>query len=404
MYTGVGSAPLTAAATAWDGLASDLTSTATSVQSAISGLTGTWTGPSAAAQASAATPYITWLNNTAAQAAQIGQQAKTAAGLFETAHAAHVPPPVIAANRALLLALISTNFFGQNTPAIMATEAHYEEMWAQDAAAMDSYHAASQTNAAALQKPSPAPPVSKSVGQDQAAALAGQGSQVPPWLENIGSHLGIQGLDGTWSGDLTALGNAFSGAATGGGDAATGAGAGVGGLQGLYYSALFGSLPARVLIPMLVSLARAAGAGGLGGAGLAGSSAAADGAAASAPTALMNQIGEFVDGKLHGAVGTLVGHFNTATQSISAKLGQAASMGSLKVPQAWSAAAEGMNRAAPVLPSTTVSAPVQPMSASSGGMPGGPFGNAMLGAMAGRGMGSVAAKAPKVIPRSPAGG
>jgi PPE-repeat protein len=50
-----------------------------------------------------------------------------------------VPPPVIAANRALLLELIATNFFGQNTPAIAATEALYAEMWAQDAAAMYGY-------------------------------------------------------------------------------------------------------------------------------------------------------------------------------------------------------------------------------------------------------------------------
>jgi hypothetical protein len=99
----------------------------------------------------------------------------------------------------------------------------------------------------------------------------------------------------------------------------------------------------------------------------------------------------------------LAGHFSSATNAISAKLGQAASMGALKVPQAWSMAADGMVRAAPVLPSTTVSAPIQTMSASSG-LPGGPFGNALMGAMAGRGLGAVAAKAPKVMPRSPAGG
>jgi PPE-repeat protein len=50
-----------------------------------------------------------------------------------------VPPPVIAANRVLLMTLVATNFFGQNTPAIAATEAQYMEMWAQDAAAMYSY-------------------------------------------------------------------------------------------------------------------------------------------------------------------------------------------------------------------------------------------------------------------------
>ena len=54
-----------------------------------------------------------------------------------------VPPPVIAANRVLLMTLIATNFFGQNTPAIAATEAQYMEMWAQDAAAMYGYAATS---------------------------------------------------------------------------------------------------------------------------------------------------------------------------------------------------------------------------------------------------------------------
>ena len=45
-----------------------------------------------------------------------------------------VPPAVVAANRAQLATLVATNVFGQNTPAIAATEAQYAEMWAQDAA------------------------------------------------------------------------------------------------------------------------------------------------------------------------------------------------------------------------------------------------------------------------------
>ncbi len=35
-----------------------------------------------------------------------------------------------------LAILVATNFFGQNTPAITATETEYAEMWAQDAVAM----------------------------------------------------------------------------------------------------------------------------------------------------------------------------------------------------------------------------------------------------------------------------
>jgi PPE-repeat protein len=60
-----------------------------------------------------------------------------------------VPPPVIAANRAELSLLVASSLFGQNTPAIMATEAQYAEMWAQDAAAMFDY-AVSTASAATL--------------------------------------------------------------------------------------------------------------------------------------------------------------------------------------------------------------------------------------------------------------
>jgi PPE-repeat protein len=54
-----------------------------------------------------------------------------------------VPPPLIAANRAQLTALIATNFFGQNTAAIAATEEQYAAMWAQDATAMYGYASSS---------------------------------------------------------------------------------------------------------------------------------------------------------------------------------------------------------------------------------------------------------------------
>jgi PPE-repeat protein len=54
-----------------------------------------------------------------------------------------VPPPLIVANRSQLATLVATNFLGQNAAAIAATEAHYGQMWAQDAAAMYGYAAAS---------------------------------------------------------------------------------------------------------------------------------------------------------------------------------------------------------------------------------------------------------------------
>ncbi len=146
MYVGPGSGPMLAAAAAWDELAAELQSTAASYGSTIEGLTvGPWTGPSSIAMAAAAAPYVTWISAAGAQAEQAATQAKLAAGAYETAFAATVPPPVIAANRALLMMLIATNILGQNTAAIAATEAQYMEMWAQDAAAMYSYAGSSAT-------------------------------------------------------------------------------------------------------------------------------------------------------------------------------------------------------------------------------------------------------------------
>jgi PPE-repeat protein len=157
MYTGPGAGPMLAAAAAWDGLASELHSAAISYESVISELgAGPWLGAASAAMTAAAGPYVAWMRSTATQAEQTAAQAKAAAAAYEVTFAAMVPPPVIAANRALLQALVTTNLFGQNTPAIAATETLYAEMWAQDATAMYGYAGAS-TSATTLPPFTPAP-------------------------------------------------------------------------------------------------------------------------------------------------------------------------------------------------------------------------------------------------------
>ncbi|ORW11959.1 hypothetical protein AWC15_15845 [Mycobacterium lacus] len=146
MYSGPGMGPMLAAAAAWDGLAAELGSAASGYASVISELSSSpWLGPASMAMVASATPYFTWLDSAAELAEQAGMQARAAAAAYEAAFAMTVPPPVIAANRVLLMTLIATNFFGQNTPAIAATEAQYAEMWAQDAAAMYGYAGASAT-------------------------------------------------------------------------------------------------------------------------------------------------------------------------------------------------------------------------------------------------------------------
>ncbi len=133
--------------------------------------------------AAAATPQIAWLTSTAEQAAQTGAQAVAAASAYEAAFLATVPPPVIEANRALLAGLLATNFLGQNTAAIAATEAQYLEFWAQDAAAMYGYSGAS---AAAAELPTLTP-------QSVAANLSGLYAQFNAQINAVNSSLASAG-------------------------------------------------------------------------------------------------------------------------------------------------------------------------------------------------------------------
>jgi PPE-repeat protein len=140
MYAGPGSGPMMAAAQAWGSLADELYTAASAYQSVVSELaSGSWSGPSSTSMTAAAGTYVEWLSATAAQAEETAAQAQAAAAGYEAAFAMTVPPPEIAANRSLLAVLVATNFLGQNTPAIAATEALYAEMWAQDAVAMYGY-------------------------------------------------------------------------------------------------------------------------------------------------------------------------------------------------------------------------------------------------------------------------
>jgi PPE-repeat protein len=167
-----------AAATAWDALSEELELVAGGYDSVIAELVTGWAGPSATAMAAAAKPYATWMHNTAVLAEQTASQAKAAAAAFESAFAMTVPPPVIAANRAQLMALIATNFFGQNTPAIAATEVAYGAMWAQDATAMYIY-AGDSAGATTLTSFTPAPETTNPAGSanQTAAAVTGPAAQ-----------------------------------------------------------------------------------------------------------------------------------------------------------------------------------------------------------------------------------
>jgi PPE-repeat protein len=396
MYAGAGAGPLMAAATTWDELAADLESTAVSYQTVITNLTtGSWLGPSSASMATAAQPYVAWLQSAAATAAQTGLQAKAAAAAYEDAFVSTVPPAVIASNRALLAALIATNFLGQNTPAIAATEAQYMEMWFQDGLTMDTYSAVSQ-QAAALPQPTAAPPVGDNGTSGNAAAaaqstantanttslftdletlaesyvgFAPSGNSTTTALTSVLGDLGITG--GVQSDLLSVLGPTL------------GSTEGVLlPIQGTYYAAMFASMPARMLISMSNSMQ-------------------ASQMTLASNQALLGSVQQLVDSKLQLGVGGIAGQLRSFGSSVQAQLVSAHRLGGLSIPGAWQKAAPEMSRAAPMLPGTSVSEPTM-----STGLPNSPFTQALMGAMSGRGMGSMGAKppAPKVVQESPAGG
>ncbi|WP_322859236.1 PPE family protein [Mycobacterium europaeum] len=173
MYAGAGSGPMMAAAAAWDVLAAGLEAAARNYSSVIARLQGEgWSGGASDAMAGAVAPYVAWVMGAGAQAEEAAGQARAAAAAYESAFAATVPPPVVAANRTQLTQLVATNVFGQNTAMIGATEADYQEMWAQDAAAMYGY-ATSSSAATRLTQFNQPPQTTNAAGSStQAAAVA----------------------------------------------------------------------------------------------------------------------------------------------------------------------------------------------------------------------------------------
>jgi PPE-repeat protein len=207
MYSGPGSAPMLAAAAAWDGLAMELGQAAASYQSVITGLVSEgWLGPTSASMAAAVNPYTTWMSLTGAKAEQAATQAAAAAVAYEAAFASTVPPAAVTANRTALTALIASNFLGINTPAIAANEAQYSEMWAQDAAAMYGY-AGSSAAASRMASFSQPPETTTQNGQaDQATKV----SQVTSTSAASGTQSTLSQLTSSVPGALQSLSSPLS--------------------------------------------------------------------------------------------------------------------------------------------------------------------------------------------------
>jgi PPE-repeat protein len=392
MYAGPGSGSMISAAATWEGLAADLRAQAAAYTSVVSGLTSDgWRGPASTSMAAAAAPYAAWMNTTAAQAEQTANQANAAAAAYEAAFAATVPPPVIAANRAQLAMLVATNFLGQNTPAIAATEVHYAEMWAQDAAAMYGY--AGSSAAATQLTPFTGPTQNTAAGAlaVQSAAVA-QASATP-------AGTGAQSLSGLVTTMPTALqGLASPAAAT----SSTSSSTGLGGILGLLtgqgsgnsaldnfwsqwgpnaniWNTIFSSgfyMPSNTMGAFTSLLGNQA----AGAAGDAAGAAASDAAGAASGLA----------GPL-GGVGNL-GGLGGLGNGVSAAMGKAASLGPLSVPSSWTAVAPTESPIASALGGTPLTGPP----AVAAGMPGVP-----LAGMPGRGAAGAAGMDTRFLVRPP---
>jgi PPE-repeat protein len=367
IYSGPGAGPMMAAAAMWNNLAAELSTAASSSQSVISELTGgEWLGPSSAAMAAATAPYVAWMATTAGQLQQAAAQATASAAAYETAFAMTVPPPVIAANRTQLAALVATNILGQNTPAIAATEAHYGEMWAQDAAAMYGYAASS---AAASKLPlvmSPAPTNNGTGLAAPAAALAGAGTG--------NTQTSLQGLVSSLPSALQSLASPLAGssAATNPLDSLLGnnvvSAAGNGILDTVAWNMMESIATATVYNATVNSQSAASGAGDALGAGLGGG-------------VLAGSVGPI--GPAAGAAGA----GGLAETPVLAGIGGSSAVGGLSVPGTWSAATPAASAGTATL--TGGGWAVEPESAGTTAVPAG------MPAMASAGRGGFGFSAPR---------
>jgi PPE-repeat protein len=362
MYAGPGAGPMLAAAAAWERLAGELGSAANGYESVIAGLTDEgWLGPASESMAAAAVPYAAWMGATAGQAEQAAAQVTAAASAFAEAHAAMVPPPVIAANRSQLASLVATNVLGQNTAAIAATEAQYGQMWAQDAVTMYGY--AGRSAAAVTVTPFAEPPPTT----NPAAGLGGQAAAVGQAAAS-GAHSQLSQL-------ITAMPQALHGLSSA---QAAPPPFVPSSTQILSYVEMTARtiLPANdAIISILYGLAQGARNLNIGA-----DIAAAGGAAAAGSVSPTAALTSAESAGLGGA-----------GPSVAAGIGNAGSVGKLAVPPSWAEAAPVVKMAAAALPGTSAGA----APAVAAPVPGGLFADMALAALAGR---AIAGTAPRGRP------
>lgn len=362
VYTGPQSAPLAAAAAAWQALAADLGATAVAMQSAVANLVGSsWTGPTSVTMGAAGEQHVQWLVQAAAQAEETAALAGQAAGVVEAVYMGVVPPELIAANRAALVTLIGTNFMNCNSGAIAANQAQYQGMWAQDSTALYSYAGDSAGVVGGLMPFIPlAPTVNPAGAADQALSVSQATAQAAGNSAQKAASATNQLSSNTTSGgsDIMSMAPQFLSSVPQV-------------LQGMAQP-LMSANPMSSLGGFQSLLSPfMSGLGGMGGMGGMGGGAPALAAATSPLSSAVSGAG--------GGLGGLGG----GTGALTSALGGAPKLGGLSVPATWAASAQsagGANNATSATSGISANGAAAPgASGGSGGMGGAP-----MAAMGGR--------------------
>lgn len=381
LYSGPGSTPMMTVASAWRTLAAEISSALTSYETTLTQLVDEeWMGPASASMTAATKPYLAWMADTAAKAEEAATKATAAAAAFEAAHAATPPPAVIAANRAQQKVLVATNVVGQNSAAIMASDAQYFEMWAQATDVMYSYAASSAaaTTVTPFNEPSqttnPDGTANQAVAVGQANGTAAGNtaqtaqaiSSLPNTLQTLTAPSPADALPPpTLAGLLEAIGRNAS----------------INGVVSLVTYPLNGAMsftgtsaaftPAS-LIPTMTTFFSGGGFNALGG-GTVGSGLGA----LLGPGGPLSNLGALGGGATGAAAATSALTMGATTPAISAGMGQATLVGSLSAPSAWATAvpagltADGLQASswatAPESHSMAAMPPGMPLGAERGG-------------------------------------
>jgi len=143
--------------------------------------TAGWHGAGGTAMTMSATEFMAVMSLAVAWFEEASVSAGEIVSAYHLAETSMIPGPVCETNLTTTAALVASNILGQNTPAIVALVAEYQEFWIQNASVASTYQAAVSAALGVLATPPPIAPMAP----NPAGALAG--------VAQAGAQAGVQG-------------------------------------------------------------------------------------------------------------------------------------------------------------------------------------------------------------------